>query len=597
MKTRKNHALAALCLLCVFRASAATHYVNVNNSAPAPPYTNWAAAAVAIQDALDVAGPGDQILVTNGSYQVGTRIAPDGSTNRVVVTNALALQSVNGFTATSITGATNVRCVYLTNGAFLAGFTLNSGNAANGGGIYCPSTNVLVSNCWLIHNTAGSGGGAYSGTFTNCTFWTNQCPLTGNSGGGAYGATLYNCLLSNNYTGSTLNSGATCGGGACASVLYSCTLFGNNARGAGANGGNAYNCVLSNCTLKNGYADFDAGGAYESTLTNCILYNNRAPSGSGGGVLGGTLYNCGLYWNSAGSMGGGADFSATLYNCILTNNTANYGGGEGSSTLVNCLLFNNSSGGYGGGAYYGTLINCTLVSNTTLLYTYGGGAYNCTLDNSVIYYNTAGGTAADVSSCTLNYCCSPAAAGFGNITNAPLFVAPTAGNCRLQSNSPCINSGRNSYVTTTTDLDGNPRIAGGTVDMGAYEYATPASLISYAWLQQYGLPIDGSADSADYDNTGMTVYQDWIAGLNPTNPLSVLKMNSVLATNSPPGLVVTWQSVSGVTYFLQSSSNLGSQPAFSTIRSNITGQSVSTSYTDTAATNPSSYFYRVGVSH
>jgi hypothetical protein len=42
---------------------------------------------------------------------------------------------------------------------------------------------------------------------------------------------------------------------------------------------------------------------------------------------------------------------------------------------------------------------------------------------------------------------------------------------------------------------------------------------------------------------------------------------------------------------------LGSQPAFSTIRSNITGQSVSTSYTDTAATNPSSYFYRVGVSH
>jgi len=185
--------------------------------------------------------------------------------------------------------------------------------------------------------------------------------------------------------------------------------------------------------------------------------------------------------------------------------------------------------------------------------------------------------------------------GTGNITNAPLYVDYAGGNLRLQSNSPCINSGDNAYVVGTTDLDGNPRIVGGTVDIGAYEYQTPVSMISYAWLQQYGLPINTNTDTADLDGTGMNLYQDWVAGLNPTNALSVLKMLPPAATNSPAGLVVTWESVNTRSYFLQSSTNLAAQPAFSTIQSNIVGQAGTTSYTDTTATNAGLYFYRVGV--
>jgi hypothetical protein len=197
----------------------------------------------------------------------------------------------------------------------------------------------------------------------------------------------------------------------------------------------------------------------------------------------------------------------------------------------------------------------------------------------------------------INYCCTTPMPtnGVGNITNTPLFVNYAGSNLRLQSDSPCINSGNNAYVVGSTDLDGNPRIVGGTVDIGAYEYQTPLSMISYAWLQQYGLPINTNTDTADLDGTGMNVYQDWVAGLNPTDASSVLKMTSATKTNNPAGLVVTWESVNTRTYYLQSSTNLAAQPAFSTIQSNIVGQAGTTSYTDTTATNAGPYFYRVGV--
>jgi hypothetical protein len=66
----------------------------------------------------------------------------------------------------------------------------------------------------------------------------------------------------------------------------------------------------------------------------------------------------------------------------------------------------------------------------------------------------------------------------GNITNAPLFVDQASSNLRLQPNSPCINAGNNSYITNTTDLDGNPRASGGRVDIGAYEYQWPQLIIA-----------------------------------------------------------------------------------------------------------------------
>jgi len=295
----------------------------------------------------------------------------------------------------------------------------------------------------------------------------------------------------------------------------------------------------------------------------------------------------------AGGAGGGA-FGSTLYGCTLTGNSARYGGAAAWCTLYNCTLSSNFAALYGGGAYSSTLYNCTLSGNFAT--NSSGGAARSTLYNCIVYSNTApSGANYDANSFeyTLNYCCTTPLPtnGLGNITNSPLYVDYGGGNLRLQSNSPCINSGNNAYVSTTTDLVGNPRIVSGTVDIGAYEFQGSGSVISYAWLQQYGFPTDGSADYADPDGDRMNNWQEWICGTDPTNSLSVLTM--LAPSNSPSGIIVPWQSVSWKTYFLQRSTNLYS--SFSLLATNITGQPGTTSYTDTNAPGADPIFYRVGV--
>ncbi len=74
------------------------------------------------------------------------------------------------------------------------------------------------------------------------------------------------------------------------------------------------------------------------------------------------------------------------------------------------------------------------------------------------------------------------------------------------------------------------------------------------WLAQYGLATDDAAALGDHDGDGMAAWQEYIAGTNPTNRLSVLRITDVRAI--PSGAILQWQSVTGRVYTLHWTSNL-----------------------------------------
>jgi hypothetical protein len=383
-------------------AFAAVHYVDVNSSTPLAPYLSWATAATNIQDAVDVASAGEEVVVTNGVYNAGGRAVSGTMTNRVAVDRPLFLHSVNGAQSTTIQGyrppgsgdaVGAMRCVYLTNGATLSGFTLTNGATSyvateGGGGAFC-ETAAVISNCTICGNSATwFGGGVVGGSLTNCI-------LQGNTGG--------------------------MGGGTYASTLFACTVMSNTAS-------------------------------------------------SGGGVRGGILNNSILIGNYSADEGGGA--------------SADYG--HGVPLLLNdCLILSNTATARGGGVSGfsssgdPSCNSCTIVGNAS---SEGGGIWmtNGSMNNCIIYYNTApsGSNWNIIAGPPQNHCCTTPAPflGVGSITNAPLFIDLAGGNLRLQSNSPCINTGDNALVVGSTDLDGHPRIIFGLVDMGAYEFVPSPSM-------------------------------------------------------------------------------------------------------------------------
>lgn len=393
----------AVCYLCVLvlAAQASVRYVRDNNPSPVSPYTTWGTAATNIQDAVDVSIHGDIVMVTNGVYNAGGRIAPGDTLlkTRLIVTNNIVVASVNGPEVTQIVGAshpgslydglgdTAVRCVYLGTNAVLSGFTVTNGftrysttyaNHCYGGGIYCTTTNSVVTNCIVVGNAASlRGGGTYQGKIYNTLIASNRVIEATSCGGGCYGSSLYSCLVRDNIAKSD-------GGGACQGTIVDSTILTSKAfYGGGVSEANIYHSQIISNQATTGGGGIDGGKVYDSH----ILWNF---SNSGGGIYGATVVsNCVVSGNVASESGGGFLFGTVVYDTLISSNRAgdtingsggNGGGVCGSVRLVNCTVEFNTAIGFGGGVLGGTLSNCLLRANRARSIMYddglGGGAYS-----------------------------------------------------------------------------------------------------------------------------------------------------------------------------------------------------------------------------
>jgi hypothetical protein len=214
------------------------------------------------------------------------------------------------------------------------------------------------------------------------------------------------------------------------------------------------------------------------TLSNNIIRNNTA------GDIGQALNSAagGAYVYCANSNG------CSVFNNLIYNNTTNHfdddsgaGGGillyavGGAINFVNNTVTGNSAHTHGGGIYLAAggsahrLYNNIIRGNSTEV----GWLLSQDIFQSVS--STVPGNSVTIANSDYQYMgiwpdtpVTPTLTA--NIDLDPKFVG--GGNYRLQSTSPCINTGTNSPPggLPSSDLGDSPRILNVTVDMGAYEY-------------------------------------------------------------------------------------------------------------------------------
>ena len=233
---------------------------------------------------------------------------------------------------------------------------------------------------------------------------------------------------------------------------------------------------------------------------NC---NNGSPTIYNNIIRGNTAE--GSVWVFGGGIHAFSSSSALIINNLICFNVADpqyvstmasLAAGGGISAWGNCLIANNIifgnraflqtkyTGGAGGGAIYSrgntSILNNTIFGNyafaTSSMGPSGaGGGVNAggstVISNCIIFANKADYDS-QINALSVEYSCIEGGfPGRGNISSDPQFVDSGNYDFHIRHDSPCRNKGSNVVKGLPgLDFDGDPRIVGGTVDMGADEY-------------------------------------------------------------------------------------------------------------------------------
>jgi hypothetical protein len=290
-----------------------------------------------IQDAIDSAVSGDEVVVAPGIYT--------GSGWQVVfIPNiAFTLRATGLAGETIIDGEGARRGIAINSGAasgtVIEGFVIRNGLAGDyGGGVYCWGSSPTIRSCTISGNYAPLHGGGIFCQESSPTVL--DCEISGNTAG-SYGGGMYNA-----------------GGGE--ARVTACTISANSSGGGGGifnNWGTSpifVSCaILANASTAGGGGMYNNGSA-SPQLFNCSFDSNTTATGGGAitnsGGSGPRISGCTITNNSASSAGAMLSFSnnPSLIDTVVCGNGSNQIQGgwtdEGGNSLAQDCLDCNDNG-------------------------------------------------------------------------------------------------------------------------------------------------------------------------------------------------------------------------------------------------------------
>lgn len=501
-------------------------YVNQGSSQSPRDGSSFAHGFQRVQQGLSAASSGDEVWVEAATYNERTTMVTPGvglfggfaGTETAHPDNPAANPTILDGTSLA---ASPVTITDSASGGVLDGFTIQHGTGTQ------TSDGVHT----IYAGGAVFGGTPSSFTISRCTIQDNHIDIDRNNNiydndGGAFyfccggNWTISNCSF---LTNSATNGGAIWGQGGSAAIL-NCGFAGNNAYLGGAILFRSTNDTVQNSNfLLN--SSFQGGGIYSSgPRANGEVISGNYFAGNTAGNDGGAVYQLQVYFadiigntfsSNSASSGGGAyvdrgDAIRVVGNIFTTNTASQDGGGveafgptTGDPVILignNAFLGNSARSpdafGHGGGGGIAAGFGANVINNTVANNTGGGlsmGSNRITANN-IVAFNDFGIASSSVNVGGILHFDDVfgnshgdyigfggnSNIGVGEISRDPLFVDLAHGNFHLQAPSPCIDGGSKGDSLTygaSTDFEGDPRIFGSNVDIGADE-ALPVLVFS-----------------------------------------------------------------------------------------------------------------------